>query len=94
MKARIIEFKVGQKKLLSEIVAKAKDVPCMDCGVKYPKVVMDFDHVRGDKKANVSKMVANTVSVETLQKEIDKCDVVCSNCHRLRTYKSTKLDAG
>ena len=61
----------------------AKARPCADCGVQYPSVCMDFDHVRGEKRYSVSRM--NSMSVENLQAEIAKCDVVCSNCHRLRT---------
>lgn len=64
---------------------KLKERPCMDCGQSYPHYVMDFDHVRGTKAANVARMVA--CSIEKLLKEIDKCDVVCSNCHRKRTFQ-------
>lgn len=58
--------------------------PCKDCGVRYPHYVVDLDHVRGDKKYNVSKMT--TYSKARILEEIAKCDVVCSNCHRARTH--------
>ena len=61
----------------------AKNKPCIDCGIKYPPVCMDFDHLR-DKKHNVSRMLH--LSVERVSQEISKCDVVCSNCHRIRTF--------
>ena len=61
----------------------AKDVPCADCGIRYPSYVMDFDHLR-DKDFNVSRRTAG--SLKTLQTEIDKCEVVCANCHRIRTH--------
>jgi hypothetical protein len=57
--------------------------PCADCGIQYPPVVMDFDHVRGNKRFGLAKRV--TASLATLAAEVEKCDVVCSNCHRLRT---------
>lgn len=44
---------------------------------------MDFDHVHGAKLANISDM--KTGSLERLLREMRKCDVVCANCHRLRT---------
>ena len=69
---------------LREIFREAKSVPCMDCGVRYPAYVMDFDH-RGDKEALVSLLI-NQLSLVRLQIEIAKCDVVCANCHRERTY--------
>lgn len=61
-----------------------KNVRCADCDHKFPTVCMDFDHVRGEKLYEVSDMKGH--SQETIQKEIDKCDVVCSNCHRIRTH--------
>jgi hypothetical protein len=48
---------------------------------------MDLDHVRGRKEFKVSEVVqkAYSISLERLQAEIAKCDVVCANCHRVRT---------
>lgn len=63
--------------------------PCADCGVSYPPYVMDFDHVTGGKVSNVSAMMSN--SRATLQAEIDKCEIVCSNCHRQRTHERMSL---
>lgn len=48
---------------------------------------MDFDHVQGVKVGNVGKMVNEAVSVETLMAEIAKCEVVCANHHRIRTFE-------
>lgn len=67
------------------IVDDAKSVPCVDCGVQYPPYVMDLDHVRGTKFKNVAKMVGRYSRQELLD-EIAKCEVVCSNCHRQRTW--------
>lgn len=69
-----------------DYVNKVKDVPCADCGQKYPFYVMDFDHRDGsDKLGHVAHMLSH--SIKYLEKEIQKCDIVCSNCHRIRTYK-------
>ena len=57
---------------------------CADCGESDP-VVLTFDHVRGTKRANVSDMVRDGLGLETIKAEIEKCDVVCYNCHSLRT---------
>jgi hypothetical protein len=46
---------------------------------------MDFDHV-GEKTAEVSKYVY-TSGTATLLAEIERCDVVCANCHRIRTQQ-------
>jgi len=62
-----------------------KDVPCMDCGNKYPPCVMDFDH-RNPKEKKFNIATGTHRSLRLVQEEIDKCDVVCANCHRIRTY--------
>lgn len=72
---------------LVEFITSLKQKPCMDCGVQYPHYVMDFDH-RENKKYNVSLMGRRLLnSKESILKEIEKCDLICSNCHRIRTYK-------
>jgi len=62
-----------------------KDKPCMDCGQKFPPYVMDFDHVNGEKVQNIGEMLS--YSIESILTEISKCEVVCANCHRIRTYE-------
>lgn len=71
---------------LRAVVQRTKDVPCADCGRRYPSYVMDFDHRRGKKRMVVARMAAGGYSVASVLAEIAKCDVVCANCHRIRTY--------
>lgn len=59
--------------------------PCVDCG-NDNVIVLEFDHVRDTKLYNISDMVQKAYSITTIQKEIDKCDVRCANCHRIATY--------
>jgi hypothetical protein len=61
-----------------------KNKPCADCGAAHPPWMMDFDHVTGEKSFNVSAGVC--FGKKKLLEEIAKCDVVCSNCHRNRTF--------
>ena len=58
--------------------------PCVDCGEKDP-VVLEFDHVRGVKEWNVSLLVRSNSSWKRVLEEIEKCEVVCANCHKRRT---------
>lgn len=76
---------------IRDIVISAKNIPCADCGRTHPYYVMDFDHVRGNKKFNLSVAASKTRSIKSVKEEIKKCDVVCANCHRYRTFavKST-----
>jgi len=72
-----------------QIVMDAKSQPCMDCGVQYPFWVMDFDHRPDEqKRANINQLMRNwKVSEASLREEMAKCDLVCANCHRTRTYE-------
>lgn len=59
---------------------------CLDCGVSYPPFVLEFDHRPGEVKLhNVSQMAFRS-GVAAIMAEIAKCDLVCANCHRVRTY--------
>lgn len=60
--------------------------PCIDCGESDP-IFLDFDHVRGKKVMAVSIMATHGWSIDGLTKEIDKCEVRCVKCHRLKTAK-------
>ncbi|CAB4167022.1 HNHc domain containing protein [uncultured Caudovirales phage] len=60
--------------------------PCTDCGVSYPPYVMQFDHIVDGKRGNVADMARSGFSLENLQLEIDKCELVCGNCHAERTH--------
>jgi len=57
---------------------------CVDCG-ENNHIVLDFDHLR-DKKYNVSRMIHDGFSWKAIMNEIKKSEVVCANCHRVRTY--------
>jgi len=70
----------------TKIVQEYKNKPCSDCGIRYPYYVMDFDHVRGKKKFNISIAPNKMISHAIILEEIAKCDVVCANCHRIRTF--------
>ena len=71
------------------LIQQLKNKPCNDCGKTYHPACMDFDHVRGEKIKGISRMYS--CKLEDLMKEIEKCDLVCANCHRLRTfYKYTR----
>src|SRR5712664_2964972 len=59
---------------------------CIDCGEKDLRV-LDFDHVRGVKRKNVSSLIGAMVSIRTLLDEIDKCEVRCANDHRRVTVE-------
>lgn len=77
--------KKKQRAELRAIISKAKDKPCADCGTKYPSYVMQFDHI-GKKNFSIANAV-NGIAKERLLHEISLCEVVCANCHAIRTHK-------
>lgn len=85
-KAIVLQHKKDQKDRNRKYVEALKRNPCTDCGQVFPPEAMQFDHLGDDKRAAVSVLVLRPVSIETLQKEIDKCDLVCANCHAVRTH--------
>jgi len=53
--------------------------PC-PCGETEP-CCLSFHHENGDKTGNISDMVNRGYGIARIQKEIDKCSVLCLNCH-------------
>lgn len=75
----------AKRKHNRDYVLSLKNKPCIDCGNSYPPYVMDFDHVNGTKIKAISQIVQG--SFVMLVTELAKCELVCSNCHRIRTFQ-------
>lgn len=81
----------GRKRRNRDLINKLKSGPCMDCGNKFPAVCMDFDHRDPSQKTRgVTAMTGQTE--EAILAEVAKCDLVCANCHRIRTAKQLGWD--
>lgn len=74
-----------RRKIITEYLYELKLHPCLDCGGEFDPVAMDFDHVSGRKLFNVSEAMRWGYSLDKVKEEVAKCELVCSNCHRLRT---------
>ena len=70
------------KRWLSDAVCSG---PCTDCGHTFHPCQMDLDHVMGEKVESVSRMTMGKWTIDEMVLEINKCKIVCANCHRLRT---------
>ena len=70
-------------------ISELKNHPCLDCGQSFPSECMDFDHVNGDKEFHVTQ--GKRRGRERVIREIAKCDLVCANCHRIRTRKRANI---
>jgi hypothetical protein len=82
------------KDRISEFILNYKrNGKCKDCNFKgnqYPEV-LDFDHL-GNKKFPLSEYHLFTSSINRVKEEIEKCDLVCANCHRIRTAIRRKIE--
>ena len=64
-----------------------KDLKCSRCSETHPAVI-DFHHRdKSEKDDDIAYFVANGYSTKSIMKEIDKCEVLCANCHRKLHYK-------
>lgn len=66
---------------------------CVDCGISDWRV-LDFDHIpdKGKKMFKISNASTRGLSIEKINKEITKCEPVCANCHRIRTFLRNMSD--
>lgn len=64
-----------------------KDRSCADCGGRFPHFVMDWDHRPGEVKLFNISYAKSSFARERVVAEIAKCDLVCANCHRIRTAR-------
>jgi len=85
-KHRVLDSNTRKRQRIRELARTAKTKPCADCKVSYPFYVMDFDHRVGTRKIFEPARLASNGSFARFQQEIEKCDVVCANCHRERTH--------
>ena len=69
-----------------DVLNRIRRLPCVACGGSFPTCVMEFDHRDAFTKSGVVSYLAGRVPIAKLLEEIAKCDIVCTNCHRDRTY--------
>jgi hypothetical protein len=93
----ILYYKQHKKKILGKALkAQEEDriwlrelkdnKPCMDCKVVHRHFALDYDHRDPSKKLAAVGNVLNRNGREAALKEMSKCDLICANCHRYRTY--------
>ncbi len=71
-------------------VQSLKAASCKDCKGAFPPECMEFDHRDPADKLFTISTFGRRVGQATLEEEIAKCDVVCANCHRIRTAARRK----
>jgi hypothetical protein len=74
-------------RIQARVLDDLRDRPCVDCGGRFPPCAMDFDHRDpATKRSSVTRLVGRAGTARLLD-EAAKCDIVCANCHRLRTFE-------
>lgn len=88
-KEKHISYVRRNKKRVAEFIEEYKRArSCVDCGFsgkEFP-YVLDFDHLDKNKKFNIGSWSHAVLSIEAIEQEIQKCELVCANCHRKRTF--------
>jgi len=89
------KLKNEKGRVLDWIKNKYEGTPCMDCGRVFIWFVMDWDHRSDEVKEFIislkGPLKATPDRLAQVMKEIAKCDLVCANCHRIRTYSCMKV---
>ena len=85
--ARLARQRAAMDAARAWMVSIKNGVPCADCGEMFPVYVMHWDHLPGfEKVADVSSIVRSR-SRDAVLEELKKCELVCANCHVLRTIR-------
>jgi len=94
-KEKHISYVRRNKRRVTEFIEQYKRArSCVDCGFsgrEFP-YVLDFDHIDSSvvKKFNVGSWSHSVLSIEAIKREIEKCELVCANCHRKRTFSEKR----
>lgn len=86
VKSRAVSFKrFARERNRKHLRKHLSSNPCVDCG-ESDIVVLDFDHVRGNKISSLADSVNKAWSLRKIDEEIEKCEIRCANCHRRITH--------
>jgi hypothetical protein len=80
------ESKIRRERNMKFVISFLKTNPCIDCGEKN-FICLEFDHRKQEDKLGIIANLVHYSSLKKIKEEIDKCDVRCANCHKIRTAK-------
>ena len=75
-----------RKRIAAEVQEYKKTLKCEKCDENHP-ACLDFHHVDNNKEVSVADAVTKGWSMKKIMAEIEKCSVLCSNCHRKEHYR-------
>lgn len=84
--------KIRRREIRKYILTILQKSSCVDCGINDWRV-LEFDHRdRKQKRLNIAD--ATQYSIKTVKAEIEKCDIVCANCHNILTIEQRNYYSG
>lgn len=81
---RMAVVTANKQRILEYVQVLKIKLGCMDCGYNAHAEALEFDHT-GGKVFSISDACRKGYSIERIKEEIKHCDLVCANCHRVRT---------
>lgn len=81
-----------RKEIRDWISAYKTEKGCSKCGEKHP-AVLDFHHTEDNKELGLAAAVSKQWSQKRLENEANKCEILCSNCHRIVHWELRKQDS-
>lgn len=78
----------NRKRELKRLCVEYKGGVCVDCGGKFHPAIFDFHHVDQKEKDFSISSITSTKLTDPIKSELDKCVLLCANCHRLRHYQN------
>jgi 5-methylcytosine-specific restriction endonuclease McrA len=70
-----------------QLLEYLSDKSCVICGITDPRV-LEFDHIDPKKKSfSIAQGLSSTLNWGTILNEISKCQILCANCHKIKTAK-------
>jgi hypothetical protein len=84
--SRYLERHRARWRSQAALLDQLRNVPCADCAERFPPCAMDFDHRDPSTKEQRVTAMIGRAGISRILAEVAKCDIVCANCHRARTY--------
>ena len=76
-----------RQEIKEEVFSYKLEKGCIDCGYNDNAAALEFDHLPEYKKIDTVNNLMKKMNYQKIWDEIGKCEVVCANCHRIRTAK-------
>lgn len=83
----IAKRKKQQLKIRIWFMRYKSTLSCVDCGANHPAVLQFHHRDRAEKSFAIADVVRKASSMKQITNEIEKCDVVCVNCHAKRHWR-------